>query len=164
VAATRDINFFLNNGSGLCQLLHLRILLRDYFCLSLPSTHEYVNETLIRPRRLADQSFIAPEQEAGTYEIARQGRFTPRIVSRPGTLLAVLTQVSLGAGIAVMPSVVRNVVRVPGVVFRRISREPILSEVAAVFRSDEDSPTVKNLIRQIQVMPERRLDPADWLN
>jgi DNA-binding transcriptional LysR family regulator len=74
----------------------------------------------------------------------------------------VLTQVSLGAGISVIPSVVRDVIHLPGVAFNRIAGEPIVSEVAAVFRADEDSPTVKNFIRQIHTTPEQQLDPTDW--
>jgi DNA-binding transcriptional LysR family regulator len=91
-------------------------------------------------------AFITPEQEAGINEVARRGRFTPHIIAAPGSLLAVLTQVSLGAGVSVIPSVVRNVIHLPNVVFRPIAGDPILSEVAAVFRSDENSPTVKNFI------------------
>jgi hypothetical protein len=34
-----------------------------------------------------------------------------------------------------------------------------LSEVAAVFRVNEASPTVRNLIEQIRESPERRLSP-----
>jgi DNA-binding transcriptional LysR family regulator len=142
--------------------LSLHVLLRDYFCLALPSAHRHVTEAPIRSSHLAGEPFIAPEQEAGTYQVAKRGRFTPRIVSRPGSLLAVLTQVSFGAGISIIPSVVRDVIHLPGVAFNRISGEAILSEVAAVFRSNEDSPTVRNFITQVQTTSEQRLDPTAW--
>jgi DNA-binding transcriptional LysR family regulator len=70
----------------------------------------------------------------------------------------VLTQVSLGAGVSVIPSVVRNVVHLPQVVFRSLAGDPIPSEVAAVYRSNESSPAVKNFIQQIRQSSERRLD------
>jgi hypothetical protein len=54
------------------------------------------------------------------------------------------------------PSLLR---RARHVVFRPIAGEPILSEVAAVFRVNEASPTVRNLIEQIRESPERRLSP-----
>jgi DNA-binding transcriptional LysR family regulator len=128
--------------------------------LALPSGHTQAERTdAVRSGQLAEEAFIAPEQEAGTYEVARRGRFTPRIVSAPGSLLAVLTQVSFGTGVSVIPSIVRNVVHLPNVVFRPIAGEPILSEVAAVFRVNEASPTVRNLIEQIRESPERRLSP-----
>ena len=70
-----------------------------------------------------------------------------------------LAQVSIGAGIAVIPSAVRNVVHLPGVSFQAIGGEPIHSEVAAVFRSSETSPAVMNMIRQIQATPAKILGP-----
>lgn len=143
--------------------LRLHILLRDYFCLALPSSHRLAaGGDALRSRQLADEPFITPEQESGTYEVARRGRFTPRVVSAPGSLLAVLTQVSLGVGIAVIPSVVRDVVHLPDVTFRPISGAPIFSEVAAVFRSNESSPAVRKFIQQIRASPEERIDPDDW--
>ena len=103
-----------------------------------------------------------PEQEAGTNEVARRGRFRPHIIAAPGSLLAVLMQVSLGAGVSVIPSVVQDVIHLPNVAFCPVAGEPILSEVAAVFRSGENSPTVKNFIQQVQASPEFLLQRADW--
>jgi len=151
---------FVRLPMTLPRSLRLHGLLRDHFCLALPSGHTQAERTYaVRSGQLAEEAFIAPEQEAGTYEVARRGRFTPRIVSAPGSLLAVLTQVSFGTGVSVIPSIVRNVVHLPNVVFRPIAGEPILSEVAAVFRVNEASPTVRNLIEQIRESPERRLSP-----
>jgi DNA-binding transcriptional LysR family regulator len=145
---------FVRLPTALPRALRLHILLRDHFCAALPSDHPHAGEPgSLRPRRLAGASFIAPEQQAGTYEVGRRGRFTPHIVSAPGSLLAVLTQVSLGAGISVVPSVVREIVRLPNVAFRPIAGEPIVSEVAAVFRADESSPAVRNFIVQIRASP-----------
>jgi DNA-binding transcriptional LysR family regulator len=145
---------FVRLPTTLPRSLRLHILLCDQFCLALPSAHRHAADSgPLQSRRLAGEAFIAPEQQAGTYEVGRRGRFAPRIVSSPGNLLAVLTQVSLGAGIAVVPSVVREVVHLPNVTFRLISGEPIVSEVAAVFRSDESSPTVRNFVDQIRASP-----------
>lgn len=91
-----------------------------------------------------------PEQKFGTLQVASRGQFTPRIVSTPGSLLAVLTQVSIGKGVSVIPSAMRTVVTLPGIIFRDISGEPIVSEVAAIFRTDEAAPAVRNFITQIQ--------------
>lgn len=108
----------------------------------------------VQPQALVEHAFIMPEQDSGTYEVSHRGGFHPRIVSAPGGLLAVLTQVSLGAGIAVVPSVACGVVHLPGVVFGKIEGKPIISEVAANFRSDESSPTVKNFVSQVkQTLP-----------
>lgn len=142
--------------------LRMHTLLKDYFCLAAPSSLYRDVKGAVRAAQLSDASFIAPEQEAGTYEIAKRGGFKPDIVAAPGSLLAVLTHVSLGAGVAVIPSVVRNVVILPGVAFHRIAGEPVFSEVAAVFRAGESSPAAKHFIRQIQNTPPRQISPLEW--
>jgi DNA-binding transcriptional LysR family regulator len=147
----------------LSRSLRRHILLRDFFCLALPSGHRLARGTEgVHSGHLAAEAFIMPEQEAGTNEVARRGRFRPHIIAAPGSLLAVLMQVSLGAGVSVIPSVVQDVIHLPNVAFCPVAGEPILSEVAAVFRSGENSPTVKNFIQQVQASPEFLLQRADW--
>ncbi len=139
--------------------LSAHVLLQDYFCLALPSGHRLaVAELEDQHALLAESRFILPEQEAGTYEVAKRGGFTPRIIAKPGGLLAVLTQVSLGAGISVIPGVVRNVVHMPNTVFLPIIGKPIMSEVVAIFRSREYAGSVKNFIDQLCASPPIQLD------
>jgi len=138
------------------------VLLRDYFCFALPAVHAAAGEGALLPERLAGEAFVAPEQAAGTYEVARRGGFTPRIVSAPGSLLAVLTQVSLGMGVSVVPSVVRQVVNLPNVVFTRLAGPTIPSEVAALFRAGEAAPMAQHFIRQVIETPELRVSPDAW--
>lgn len=143
--------------------LRLKVLLRDYFCVAFPSGHSLAEgRHPVQPRELAGEAFIVPEQQAGTYEVARRGQFAPDIVSAPGSLLSVLTEVSLGVGISIIPSVVRNIVQLPNVAFRPLAGEAIASEVAAIFRAVESSPTVKNFIQQLRGLTEQRHLPQDW--
>jgi DNA-binding transcriptional LysR family regulator len=138
--------------------LRIHILLRDRFCVALPALHpKAAGAETLNPAHLASEAFVAPEQPRGTHELARRGRFTPEIVATPGSLVAALAQVSLGMGIAIVPSMLAAVVRIPNVIFRPIDGEPIPSEVAAVFRSDERSPPVKRFIEQIRLAPPEEL-------
>lgn len=149
---------FVRLPMALPRALRLKVLLRDSFCLALPSGHRQAEAGLpVQPRQLAGEAFIAPEQQAGTYEVARRGRFTPNIVSAPGSLLSVLTEVSLGVGLSVIPSVVRDIVQLPNVTFRPIAGDAIPSEVAAIFRADESAPAVSTFIRQLHASTERQL-------
>ncbi len=130
--------------------LQLHVLLWDHFCLASSSSHPMASTSNpIDPSQLAGEAFVTPEQIAGTYEVARRGRFSPRVISAPGSLLEVLTQVSLGAGVAIVPSVLRNIVQMPNVVLSPLAGAPIRSEVAAIFRAGERSPVVRNLIEQL---------------
>lgn len=126
------------------------VLLRDKFCVALPAEHPLASTRgRIRAAQLAGEAFIPPEQTAGTYEIGRRGHFSPRIMDAPGNLIAVLAQVSLGAGVSILPSVVASVVRMPNLVFRPIAGEQIVSEVAAIFRTHDPSPAVRQFVRQL---------------
>jgi len=142
---------FVRLPMALPRGLQLHVLLRDHFCLALSSDHRLASSDAVDPDRLAGEAFVTPEQVAGTHEVARRGRFTPRIISSPGSLLAVLAQVSLGSAVAIVPSVLREIVRMPNVVLRPLAGEPIRSEVAAVFRASESSPAARNLIEQLRV-------------
>jgi DNA-binding transcriptional LysR family regulator len=140
--------------------LQSHLLLRDRYCVALPATHpEGAGAEPIRPEGLASEAFITPEQAAGTHEFARRGKFRPEIVADPGSLslVAVLAQVSLGMGVAIVPSVAAAVVQFPNVIFRPIDGEPIPAEVAAVFRNNELSGPVKKFIEQVRRSPPDEL-------
>lgn len=134
--------------------LRTHVLLQDRFCAALPAEHRLASsDAPLKARLLAGERFVVPEQDRGTHEVARRGKFSPAIVSAPGGLLAVLTQVSLGEGVAIVPSVLTEVVELPNVVFKELAGEPITSEVAAVFRKYERAAVVKNLVEQITRVP-----------
>ncbi|CAM3461235.1 LysR family transcriptional regulator [Bordetella sputigena] len=153
-AGTVDIGFVrlpvpLPNG------IASHVLVRDGFCLALPSGHRLAGEggrrhgPAVKARDLAGEDFIVPEQDLGLREVARRGRFTPRIAAVPGSLLAVVTHVSLGVGVAVLPTIVKDVLALPNVVFRQVAGADIPSSIAAIYRRHERSPTVRHFIEQI---------------
>lgn len=125
-------------------------LFHDVFCVALPSAHVLADVPgPLRAKALAGESFIVPEQSLGTHEVGRRGRFTPRIGMMPGSLFAVLTQVSVAAGVAIVPSVLKDVVNMPGVRFKPLAGTPIDSSVAAIYRRQERSAAVSKFIKQI---------------
>ncbi|WP_343743172.1 LysR substrate-binding domain-containing protein, partial [Herbaspirillum huttiense] len=118
---------------------------------ALPSDHPLAaGEGAIRSRALAGEAFILPEQELGSREVWRRGGLVPRSVSRPGGLLAVLAEVAVGAGVAVVPGVLTTVVKLPNVSYRALAGAPIVSEVAAVYRRFERAPAVRNMIAALR--------------
>jgi DNA-binding transcriptional LysR family regulator len=134
------------------------ITARDEFCVAFPADHpEAAVRGPVRPARLAGETFVLPEQNAGTYEVARRGRFDPQIVSSPGGIIAVLAQVSLGSGISIVPSVAATTIRIPNIAFRSLAGDPIRSEVAAIFRTREASLAIKNFIQQIVQSPAKQI-------
>ncbi|AQH03641.1 LysR family transcriptional regulator (plasmid) [Burkholderia sp. KK1] len=120
-----------------------RTVHRDAFIVALPADSPLTASSTITPAQLREQSFVVPEQESGTLEVARRGRFTARIVAQPGTLAAVLAHVSLGGDVAVVPRSLAQCVTVPDVEYREIAGKAVPSEVAMVYRRFERAPAVR---------------------
>ena len=126
------------------------VLLRDRFVLAVPADSALARLDLAEPAALAQQAFIVPEQELGTLEVSRRGGFAAQVVSRPGSLVAVLTEVSLGVGCAIVPHSVMASVQLPGVVFRELAAPQISSEIAVAFRRHEQAPAARAFIAQLR--------------
>lgn len=137
------------------------VLLRDRFVLAVQADSPLAQLDVARPgaaqpAALAQQAFIVPEQEWGTLEVSRRGGFAAQVASRPGSLVAVLTEVSLGVGCAIVPHSVMASVQLPGVVFRELAGPQISSEIAAAFRRHEQAPAARAFIGQLRAaaLPE----------
>lgn len=128
------------------------VLLRDRFVLAVhaDSVLAQLPGASIAPTVLAQSAFIVPEQEWGTVEVSRRGGFTAQVVSRPGSLVAVLTEVSLGAGCAIVPHSLMATVNMPGVTYRELAGPLISSEIAAAFRRHEQAPAARLFITQLR--------------
>lgn len=144
---------FVRLPMALPDELRVHVLQRNRFCIALPASHRLAGAVAVDAQALEDDDFVVPEQDLGTREVGRRGRFEPRIVSAPGNLLTVLTEVSLRKGVAVVPDVVATTLALPDVVYKPLAGEPVTSELAAIFRRSEGAPAVKNLIRQLVAAP-----------
>jgi DNA-binding transcriptional LysR family regulator len=121
---------------------------RDTFILALPTNSALIASAIVSPHQLHDATFVLPEQESGTQEVGRRGRFSPKLGKRPGTLAAVLACVSLDDNrVAIVPGTLADCVRLPGVEYRPISGKPIVSEVALAFRRHEHAPAIRAFLR-----------------
>ena len=128
------------------------VLLRDRFVLAVQADSPLARLDMAEPAALAQQAFIVPEQELGTLEVSRRGGFAAQVVSRPGSLVAVLTEVSLGVGCAIVPHSVMASVQLPGVVFRELATPQISSEIAVAFRRHEQAPAARAFIAQLRAV------------
>jgi DNA-binding transcriptional LysR family regulator len=127
--------------------LSAQIVIEDHFCLAAPADSRWgATPGPVEPADLAEADFIPPEQPAGTLEVARRGGFAPRLAPCPGNLVAVAALVSLGAGVAIIPSSLPRCVRIPGVVYREIAGDTVGSAIAVLYRHQERHPVVRHLI------------------
>ncbi|SOE92445.1 transcriptional regulator, LysR family [Burkholderia sp. D7] len=122
-------------------------LYRDHFILAIHEDSPLADSAGVSPAQLRDCAFAVPEQDFGTLEVGRRGRFQPQLGQRPGPLAAVLACVSLGGNVAVVPRTLSDCVSFPGVVYKAITGKPIVSEIAVAFRRHERGPAVLEFIR-----------------
>jgi DNA-binding transcriptional LysR family regulator len=121
-------------------------LYRDHFILAIPEDSVLAGSASVSPAQLRDCVFALPEQDFGTFEVGRRGRFQPQLGPRPGPLAAVLACVSLGGNVAVVPRTLSDCVSLPGVVYKAITGKPVVSEIAMAFRRHERAPAVRAFI------------------
>jgi DNA-binding transcriptional LysR family regulator len=125
------------------------------FVVALPERHPFASEKSIRIGALAQEALIASsvELELGfgglIHEIAADGKFTPRIVSRAPDILTILTLVAAGAGIAFVPEAFRRVA-VPGVAYRDLAGPPRNALLAVAHRKDNHPPALKAFVRLVK--------------
>ncbi|KWD61477.1 LysR family transcriptional regulator [Burkholderia ubonensis] len=124
-------------------------LQRDVFVAAVPADSPFAAMATIKAAALAGARFAVPEQELGTLEVARRGRFAPMIAARPGGLLAVLACVSVNGWVAVIPDALARCVSLPGVVYRPLAGKPITSELALACRRFEKAPAVRAFLRSV---------------
>ena len=125
-------------------------LLYDDFVAALPEDSPLAQKKILPAADLAAEQFILPEQASGTMEVGRRGRFIPRTIANPGGLVAVITLVSLGQGVAIVPASVMQRVHMPGVVYRQIEGKSIPGAIALASRRHEKSPVVRAFLKQLK--------------
>jgi DNA-binding transcriptional LysR family regulator len=126
---------------------------QDEFVVALPEHSPLAAHARIAPQQLRQLTFALPEQDCGTFEVARRGRFQPVIGPRPGPLAAVLACVSLGDTVAVVPRAVCDCIKLPGVLYRPLDGKPVRSEIAIAFRRHERSQAVRAFLRHAHDEP-----------
>lgn len=129
---------------------------RQPMVLALPDKHPLARRKKIDPALLKDEMFVntGPELDVGfwghTEVVARAGKFTPRVVKRDDDLLTILTYVSMGYGIGVVPQSMSRM-NVPNVVYRELAANPLpTSSIAFVYRHDDASPSADLLTKYMQ--------------
>jgi DNA-binding transcriptional LysR family regulator len=135
---------------------------RQSMVLALPARHPLARRKTINPAALKDEMFIntGPAHDVGfwghTEAVAGVGQFTPRVVKRDDDFMTVLTYVSMGYGIGVIPQTMTRM-NIPNVVFREIATNAVpKSGIAFVYRRNDSSPQTDLLIKHMRIHALRR--------
>jgi DNA-binding transcriptional LysR family regulator len=128
---------------------------REPMVLALPHDHPLAVRKHISPAILRDETFVdrTPDFDVGffgyTEAVASIGNFTPRVSKRDNDFSTLLTYVSLGYGIAVIPQIM-NRMNFANVVFRDIAADPVPQTSIAFVYHNNPSPSGKLLIEHMQ--------------
>jgi DNA-binding transcriptional LysR family regulator len=136
-------------------------LLREPFVVAISDGNPLASRSCIDPADLEGATFVLPEQDAGTLEVARRGGFDAALGPRPGSLTAVVILVSLGVGVAIVPSSLTRSVRIDRVAYRPLVQPSPMSEIAAAFRRNESAPATQSFIKQIRAAARPATRRAD---
>jgi DNA-binding transcriptional LysR family regulator len=133
---------------------------RQPMVLALPAKHPLARRKTITPAALKEELFIntGPELDLGFWGHAEAvaGHFTPRVVRRDDDFMTILTYVSMGYGIGVMPQTMTRI-NIPNVVFREIAASSVpKSAIAFVYRRNDSSPQTDLLIKHMRSHALRR--------
>jgi DNA-binding transcriptional LysR family regulator len=132
----------------------------------LPDGHKLAHADAISLASLVGESFVAwpLETDTGLHRhlsaLSQTGRFTLRIGGRAPDMLAIITMVATGFGIAAVPQSI-TCLQIPGVTYRPLAQEVSADELAAAFRRDERTPAVKAFIQHLKKLSsEAMVAPA----
>ena len=133
---------------------------RQPMVLALPAKHPLTRRKTINPAALKEELFIntGPEIDVGFWGHAEAiaGHFTPRVVRRDDDFMTVLTYVSMGYGIGVIPQTMTRM-NIPNVVFRELAANTVpKSAIAFVYRRNDSSPQTDLLIKPMRSHALRR--------
>jgi DNA-binding transcriptional LysR family regulator len=133
---------------------------RQPMVLALPAKHPLVRRKTVNPAALKDELFVnsGPELDGGLWGHgeAGAGQFTPRVVKRDDDFMTILTYVSMGYGIGVIPQTMTRM-NIPNVVFREIAANAApKSAIAFVYRRNDTSPQTDLLIKHMRSHALRR--------
>jgi DNA-binding transcriptional LysR family regulator len=133
---------------------------RQPMVLALPAKHPLARRKTVSPAALKDELFVnsSPELDGGLWghSDAGAGQFTPRVVKRDDDFMTVLTYVSMGYGIGVIPQTMTRM-NIPNVVFREIAANAApKSAIAFVYRRNDTSPQTDLLIKHMRSHALRR--------
>jgi DNA-binding transcriptional LysR family regulator len=125
-------------------------IVEDEFCVILPAGHPLAAHKQITAALLNDENFVGTPMEI---EISFWNNFVGgtarRVVARASDVISVLTLVASGIGISVLPAHVSNV-RVPGIVFRKMSGVKRKAGYSVVCRTGETAPLIKLFVKHLR--------------
>jgi len=131
-------------------------ILQEDFLLVLPEDHVLADQFQVPLKALKDEAIILPPLDVLPFyqqviALCKEAGFEPKIVDTISAtgIVTLLSLVTAGAGVAILPSHVQVLHR-EGLVYKPIQGKTLVRHIAAVWRQDDSSPTLHNFLDVIQ--------------
>jgi DNA-binding transcriptional LysR family regulator len=125
--------------------LAVEVVQREPLLAALPAGHSLVEREEVPLALLADEDFITFQRDLGPglhsqiHDLCRRAGFVPRVAHEAGQMLTIVSLVSAGLGVAVVPASMRCVFR-GSVAYRPLADESApAAELALAWRQDDGS-------------------------
>ena len=162
----------LNSGEQMAELLHdrldvgfahtrrvpselqCRLLVSEPFVACLPAGHPLARKRKVAVADLRDESFVlfsrsaSPDYHARILSICGDAGFWPEVRQEVRHWLAVVSLVSQGMGVALVPDAMRHCA-LPGAVFRPLEGTRTLSEAYGLWPLASRNPLVPRLLDEV---------------
>jgi DNA-binding transcriptional LysR family regulator len=136
--------------------LAVQVIGREPLVIVLPRTHRLAGQKKISLEALAGEPFLhLPRQVApGFYDqfvsLCTRAGFFPQIVQEARTTQTILSLVAVGMGVSIVPASLRRLQRT-GVVYRPLEGPEPTTELAVIWRIDDENPA---LLRFLEIIWE----------
>jgi len=147
-----DLGFV--HASRMPPELHHRLLLSEPFVCCLPAGHSLARKKVLAPADLRNQPFVlfsreaSPDYHERILSICADAGFLPEVRHEVRHWLAVVSLVSQGMGVALVPQAMRNSA-LRGAVFRPLDRPVAQSEAYGVWRAGPPNVLVERLLQGV---------------
>jgi DNA-binding transcriptional LysR family regulator len=138
---------FLRPVIGLSRNLRVETIEIDRFLAALPARHKLANEAAINLRQLESDAFVifsarrSPTLHQQTLMLCRSVGFTPKIAQEATQVQTVVSLVSAGLGVALVPSAVRRLLHRDVAYVSLRNRSPFMTlELLSARRADNVAP------------------------
>ncbi|KAA0976088.1 LysR substrate-binding domain-containing protein [Paeniglutamicibacter gangotriensis] len=128
--------------------LSLKFLEKDELVVALPEDHEMASRGILDLEDLAEEPFISYPLTSAvntiSTEACRQAGFSPHIVQEAQETSTLLSFVSAGMGVALVPTA-RRMFGLQGLVFRQLRNAPAV-DLAVAWKTDNETALLKKFL------------------
>lgn len=136
------------------ESLVMQIVWREPLVVALPNTHRLARLSRIPLEELAEEHFLMVPRHFGPgfYDLVirscAQAGFSPKVVQEARTAQTIVSLIAGGMGVSLVAASLQNFRRT-GVVYRSINPPVPTTDLAVMWRPDDDSPALQSFLEVI---------------